>query len=364
MPESMTSKERVLAAADHRLADRVPMTFDAEKEIYAALHEHFGTDTKEGLFDRLGVDTWYVGPQGKAARKEDGDRSDGDEGSSTGMWGCRTKEVHYDGGSYGELCYSPLAGKDEISDIEAHPWPTAEALDFSHCHAEIAAHNDRAIIGTFGWGAYFRATYVRGMENLMMDFGLRPKYAERLIRTIADCTLAFLDKLLETCGDRIDLVYMADDYCSQLGPLFSPQVFKRMVVPYLGAAAEKVHARGKKFLLHCCGAVRPLLPMIIDAGVDLLEPIQIRAEGMDPQGLKRDFGKDLCFWGGVDLQRVLCKGTPRQVADEVRRLIDILGADGGYILGPGHTYIQVDSPAHNILAMYETGRTYHPWNAG
>ena len=166
----------------------------------------------------------------------------------------------------------------------------------------------------------------------MMDFGLRPKYAEHLIRTIADRTPGFLDKLLETCGDRIDLVYMADDYCSQLGPLFSPQVFRQMVVPYLRAATEKVHAHGKKFLLHCCGAVRPLLPMIIEAG--------------------------------VDLQQVLCQGSPQEVADEVRRLIDILGADGGYILGPGHTYIQVDAPVENILAMYETGRTHHPWNAG
>jgi len=96
-----------------------------------------------------------------------------------------------------------------------------------------------------------------------------------------------------------------------------------------------------------------LLPMIIEAGVDMLEPIQIRAEGMEPAGLKRDFGKDLCFYGGVDLQEILSRGTPQQVRDEVARLINILGQDGGYVLGPGHTYIQVDTPIENILSMYE-----------
>ena len=113
-----------------------------------------------------------------------------------------------------------------------------------------------------------------------------------------------------------------------------------------------------KFLLHVCGAVRPLLPLIIDAGVDMLEPIQIRAAGMEPAALKRDFGRHLCFYGGVDLQQVLRLGTPETVADEVKRLIDILGEGGGYILGPGHTYIQMDAPVENILAMYGTAAEY------
>jgi uroporphyrinogen decarboxylase len=130
------------------------------------------------------------------------------------------------------------------------------------------------------------------------------------------------------------------------------------VFPYLVEIAEKVHRHEKKLLLHVCGAVRPLLPMIIEAGVDMLEPIQISAEGMEPVGLKRDFGKDLCFYGGMDLQNTLCKGTPQQVADEVKRLIDILGDGGGYIIGPGHTYIQIDAPVANIMSMYETAFAY------
>ena len=192
----------------------------------------------------------------------------------------------------------------------------------------------------------------------MMDLALNPRYAHRLIDKIMEAMLGYLDVMLQRHGEGIDIIYMADDYCSQQGPLFSPAAFREYVMPYLRIAAEKVHQRGKKFLLHCCGAVRPLLPMIIEAGVDMLEPIQIRAEGMEPAGLKRDFGGDLCFYGGVDLQQVLSRGTPDTVADEVRRLIDILGRDGGFILGPGHTYIQVDCPMENILAMYESAKSY------
>jgi uroporphyrinogen decarboxylase len=196
------------------------------------------------------------------------------------------------------------------------------------------------------------------MEDLMMDFALRKEYARHLIDRIEERMMTFLDRMLTRHSEGIDIVYMADDYCSQLAPLFSPQTFEEFVFPYLSRVAEKVHRHDKKFLLHVCGAVRPLLPMIIEAGVDMLEPIQVRAKGMDPASLKRDFGKDLCFYGGVDLQRLLCQGTPQQVSDEVKRLINVLGENGGYILGPGHTYIQVDAPFENIMAMYETAYSH------
>ena len=353
----INSKSRVMAAANHRVADRTPITFDAEKEVFAALSRHLLTPTREALFDRLNVDTWMVLPKNfvfteAEARKEE----------KTALWGYRTRPAQYAGGSYDELCFSPLAGRDEIADIRKHVWPSATALDFSGVSNEARAHADRAVIGVFTWGAYHIATLVRGTEDLMLDFALRPQYADTLIKTIAERILAYLDILLERHSPGLDIIYMADDYCSQLGPMFSPATFKQIVMPYLKQVAERIHRHDKKFLLHVCGAVRPLLPMIIDAGVDMLEPIQIRAAGMEPAGLKKDFGRHLCFYGGLDLQEILCKGTPRQVADEARRLIDCLGRDGGYIFGPGHTYIQVDAPLANIMAMYEPAAHYHPWS--
>jgi uroporphyrinogen decarboxylase len=164
--------------------------------------------------------------------------------------------------------------------------------------------------------------------------------------------------MLHKHGEEIDIIYMADDYCSQDGPLFSPGDFREFVLPYLKELVNITHQYGKKFLLHVCGSVRSLLPMIIEAGVDMLEPIQVRAAGMAPEGLKRDFGQDICFYGGFDLQELLPKGSKEQVANEARHLIDVLGKNGGYIFGPGHTYIQADAPLENILTMYETAYSY------
>jgi len=345
----MTSKQRALAAVNHQTTDRIPITFDAEEEVYAALYDHLNLRTKEALFDRLHVDTWMILPGNFMYPKSEEQKTE-----KTSIWGYRVKVTAYSGGTYDELYFSPLAGKHEIADIRNHDWTGPQTLDFSHFQTEAQAHAGRAVIGVFTWGAYFIASFVRGMEELMMDFAMRSDYADYLIKTITEKILTALDTLLEEHGEGIDIVYMADDYCSQRGPLFSPDMFKHYVQPYLKEVAARCHKHDKKFLLHCCGAVRPLLPMIIDAGVDMLEPIQIRAEGMDPAGLKRDFGKHLCFYGGVDLQQILPKGTPQQVADEVRRLTDILGKGGGYIIGPGHTYIQPDTPLPNILMMYET----------
>lgn len=352
----MTSRERVLAAIRHETADRTAITFDAEIEVYNALHRHLGTTSKEELFDRLHVDTWMILPENFIYPKAYDDREE-----KVSIWGYHTTKARYSGGEYDELAVSPLAGKHDISAIDDHPWPDRGTLGFSHFTREAEAHRDRAIIGVFTWGPYFISTFVRGMEDLFMDFALRQDYAHHLIDTITGRSMMFLDEMLENHGDAIDIVYMADDYCSQLGPLFSPDMFREFVMPYLTKMVARVHEHGKAFLLHVCGAVRPLLPMIVEAGVDMLEPIQIRASGMEPEGLKRDFGKDICFYGGVDLQRVLCKGTPEEVSAEVRRLIDILGRDGGYIIGPGHTYIQIDAPMENIMAMYETANEYRPY---
>lgn len=351
----ITSKERVLKAVNHTISDRTPITFDAEIEVYDALHKHLGTQSKEELFDRLNVDTWMILPKNFIYTEE---YSDLDNKIST--WGYKIRKAYYSGGSYDELDESPLAGKHSLKDIDSHPWPEKGTLDFSHFTAEAYEHANRAVIGVFTWGPYFIATFVRGMEDLFIDFAIRKDYAHHLIDTITEKSLMFLDEMLDNHGGGIDIVYMADDYCSQLCPLFSPDMFREFVMPYLTRIVERVHRHGKAFLLHVCGAVRPLLPMIIEAGVDMLEPIQIRAEGMEPDGLKHDFGEDICFYGGVDLQKTLSSGTPGEVSDEVRRLIDILGKNGGYVIGPGHTYIQVDAPMENITAMYETAYSYRP----
>ena len=349
----ISSKERVLNAVNHLSTDGVPITFDAEKEVYQLLYKHFGTATKEELFNALNVDTWMLLP-GNFIYPE----SEDEKIVKTSVWGYKTKLVEYPGGRYDELFFSPLEGKDELTDIDELYLPEDDLLDFSHFVHEAEKHKDRAIIGAFTWGAYFLATHIRGFENLMLDFGMRQKYAEKLFERIGERCIHFIRRLLEENGDGIDIIYMADDYCSQQGPFFGPDDFDRYVVPYLKQVVDITHQHDKKFLLHVCGAVTPLLPKIIDIGVDMLEPIQVSANGMEPEKLKKEFGADLCFYGGMDIQEVLNRGTAEEVADETKRLIDILGKDGGYIFGPGHTYIQPDAPIENIITMYDTAVNY------
>ena len=213
---------------------------------------------------------------------------------------------------------------------------------------------ERAIIAHITHGAYFNATFLRGMEQFLVDMVLNEALAEGIIERAADYLFRSLDRLLEQASEGFDIFYLADDYCMASGPLFSPDVFKRLIKPYLRRIADTLHAHDKKFLLHVCGSVRLLLPEIIDSGVDMLEPIQHRAAGMDLKELKREFGADLCFYGSVDLLETLNKGSVKDVQKEVRRNMKILGKDGGLVIGPGHTYIQIDAPLENILAMYET----------
>ncbi|MBN2367242.1 MAG: hypothetical protein JXL67_13820, partial [Calditrichaeota bacterium] len=229
----MTSKERVLQAVNHKTADRVAITFDAEKEVYEMLYKNLNLKTKEALFDYLGVDTWMILPRNFIYPDEDLDKEE-----KTSIWGYKARVTPYSGGTYDELYHSSLAGKDEIDDIRNHHWPADDTVGFEHFPQEIAAHQDRAILGVFTWGAYFIATHVRGLENLMMDFALRKKYAEYLINTIAEKSMVYLNTMLEDYGAGIDIVYMADDYCSQQGPLFSPADFRKLVMPYLTKMVE------------------------------------------------------------------------------------------------------------------------------
>ncbi len=344
----MTSRERVLTAAAHREPDRLPITFDAEKEVIAKLMERFGVCTRDEVWDALHADTRLVGADHHFChiREENGIRYD--------FWGIGEKEQAYTGGTYWEYCHHPLAGLGTVGDIEAYDWPTPDELTFDTLRETRANNPDKAIIAHITHGGYFKATHLRGMEQFMMDLGEDPELAEAIVGRVTDYLFPALDRMCREAGDAFDIFYMADDFCSADGPLISPTMFRRFIKPYLARLAEIAHGHGKLFLLHVCGAVRPLLPDLIEAGVDMLEPIQTSAAGMDVEGLQRDFGDRIAFYGSIDLIRVLNRGTPEDVRQEARKNFRILGQGGGFIIGPGHTYIQPDAPLENILALYET----------
>ncbi|MFH1022204.1 MAG: uroporphyrinogen decarboxylase family protein [Planctomycetota bacterium] len=345
----MNGRERVLAAIAHREPDRLPATFDAEAGVKEVLKRHFGVRTDDELWRSLGVDTRLVGadhhhtPPGPAP-----------EGITLAFWGYGMRAVRNDFGETNEIVYHPLAAMETPEQIAAFPWPDAGELTFDAIRRSRRENPDAAIIAHITHGGYFNGTFMRGMEEFLVDLAGRPEMAEAVLAKATGYLFPAVERLCREAGDAFDIYYLADDFCTAQGPLVSPPLFRKYIKPYLARIARIVHAHGKFFLLHVCGSVRLFIPDLIEAGVDLLEPIQTTATGMEPEGLKRDFGDRLTFYGSIDLIHVLRKGSPGDVRAEVRRMFHVLGKGGGFIVGPSHTYIQPDVPLENILAMYAT----------
>jgi uroporphyrinogen decarboxylase len=198
------------------------------------------------------------------------------------------------------------------------------------------------------------------MENLLLMMGMDEKAACILFDKMLDLKLAYWRTALEELGDLVDVVTYADDYGTQVSQLISPAMFRKQLKPRVRQVFELQAqiAPYAKRLFHSDGNVRPLIPDLIEMGVDILNPVQATASDMDPTELKREFGQDLVFWGGgVDTQGILPTGKPQEVKDDVKRNIDALGVGGGYVFNTVHN-IQADVPPENILAMWEALREY------
>jgi uroporphyrinogen decarboxylase len=183
----------------------------------------------------------------------------------------------------------------------------------------------------------------------------RPHWVHFLCRKFTDFYLEDYTRAAELTRGRIDLYLLISDLGSQHGPLISTAMFREFVEPYLSEMIARIHQLGGRVLFHSCGAIAPLIPELIRLGVDILDPIQPAGPAMQPERLKAEFGSRLCFHGGIDMQELLPRGSPAQVAAEVGRYCDVLGAGGGYILAPAH-FFQPDVPPENILAVYQGAR--------
>jgi uroporphyrinogen decarboxylase len=171
-------------------------------------------------------------------------------------------------------------------------------------------------------------------------------------------------RALDLVGQDADVVFPGDDLGTQLGPQVSPAIYRRLIKPYQRRLFDVYHAKSPgKVLYHTCGSVVALIPDLIEIGVDVLNPVQVRATGMDPVRLKREYGRDLSFWGGIDTQEVLPRGAAEDVRQEVARRIGELGPSGGYVLNSVHN-VQPDVPPENIVAMFGAGREYGRYPTG
>lgn len=347
----MNSKERVLAAINHREPDRVPIDLWALSPVTDRLRTHLGADTDEGVWQALGIDLRSVWPAYCGPRLETFDDS-----SWVDWWGCRRKMM----GPFEEVIDAPLENAETVADLEAFEWPDADWFDAAGMRERCEALHQYAIVirdaGPYATCVLRVAMFLRTMPKFMMDMASTPDFATALVDRIAAVYLSLNRRILEAVGDLTDIYFIADDVGVQDKLMISPLMFRRFIKPSLTRFIQQAHEYGQKVMYHTCGAVRPLIPDFIEMGVDILDPIQVSARGMDPLELKQSYGDVLCFHGGLDIQTVLSGGTPDQVRAEVERLLQIMGPGGGFILAPTNN-VMPETPAENITAMYRTAQS-------
>lgn len=341
----MTSRERWLAVLTRQQPDRIPMDYWSTPEATDRLMKHLAVGDMDELYRRLHIDPLitvgprYIGPPIPAG--ED-------------VFGCRFRNVDYGTGAYDECVYSPLSQYESVEEIEAHyEWPSPDWWDYSHLAEQVEGKQDRAVRGG-GSEPFLTYKDLRGHEQAFMDLVVKPEIAHHCLDKLFALAYESTRRIFEQIPGKVNISYVAEDLGAQDGLMFSPAHIREFLLPRMKQMADLVHQGGAYVFHHDDGAIREIIPDLLELPIDALNPIQWRCKGMDRAALKRDFGDRLIFHGAMDNQYTLARGTLDEVKQEVADNIRILGHGGGYILAPCHN-IQPVSPPENIVAMYETG---------
>ncbi len=374
MMASMTPRERVLIALDHREPDRVPIDLSSAAATgihirsYARLLQALGIEEEIVLWDRasqlakpservlelVGADVRGVVMSGRRARA-----LDTPDDTIVDDWGTVWRMAP-EGTCYTPVSF-PLQGATQ-REIEAYAWPdgkdplrvSAAAVEAKRLHQET----NYATIAMLSWIPFLRGQYLRGFDTFLEDLLLRPAFAESIVDRIQHFQMDLATSFLQRAGAYVEVVGLGDDFSTQRGPTLSPRLWRRVFKPRLKEYLDLIHSKTRaKVWFHSCGSVHWAIRDLVDCGVDILNPVQPHAVDMDTIQLKREFGSELCFWGAVDTQQVLPFGTPDQVQDEVKRRIRDLAPGGGYVLASCHN-IEADVPGRNVWAMFQAAQRY------
>ncbi|HPC15652.1 MAG TPA: uroporphyrinogen decarboxylase family protein [Candidatus Hydrogenedentes bacterium] len=352
----MTAKERVRTAITHRQPDRTALDFSARGEVIEKLRQRLGLSGHASVEDRLGMDLRGVGPD-FARPCESLAYADPTLAIVNGdvhcdIWGVGFRPNQTSCGFYMDLALNPLQKAETVADIERHSWPSPDWWDYSHIEETAKAHADYWILG-HSRGIFEISWFLRGFGEFLSDLACEPARAEAVMDHVQAYLMERARRVLEAANGHMDMMEYNDDVGGQDGLLMAPDMWRRFLKPRMAAFIAMCKTHGVKVKYHSCGSVRAIIPDLIDIGVDVLNPIQARAAGMDAEELKREFGAHLTFNGGIDTQDLLPFAPVKTVREATRRLIDIVGKDGGLILAPSHVF-QDDVPLENIIAVYET----------
>ena len=348
----MNSRERILAAISREPVDRIPTDIWSTGEAWQKLRDHFGEDAD--IMSELHIDGMnhvaprYIGPP--LPKVPAGEHVD--------YWGLRRKLVPHEGGAYPELVYHPLGEAKSIDDLKGYQWPQADWFDYSRMREQARVKREKRVVQAGYMAPFYFHNLLRGLERSLMDPLLDPELTHQMISRITDFFLDYHRRMFEACDGLIDLSQVTDDLGAQTGPLMSLEMYREFYAPHHKRCIDLCKEFGIKVFHHDDGGCRPFVPLLVDMGIDILNPVQWKCSGMDMEELKGSFGDRICFHGGVENQEILPFGTPEDVRAEVRHCIDALGSDGtGYILASSHN-IQVVSPVENIIAMYDEAYRY------
>jgi uroporphyrinogen decarboxylase len=377
---AMTHRERVLKTINHQEADRVPLDLGGMSvstiniHAYTRLVQYLGLDIPidllsarsltarihETILQHFDVDTRLLTPvflEDKRNAARHSYRSEADE--YTDEWGVlwrKTPDGHY------YVAQVPFTGDVTVKDVENYAWPDPQNPQWTaglpKAATQLRQQTDCAILMGFPGRLMSLGQFLRGFAPWLEDLLLHQDFVHALLDRGLAVQLAIGKRMLEAVGDHVDIVYIQDDLGMQTGPIFSPQIYRQIFKPRQKQIVEAIRQQtGAKILLHSDGSLYPIIGDLIDVGFDILNPIQVSAKNMDAKRLKKEFGRDLTFWGAIDTQRVLPFGTPQEVKAEVKRLIEELGAGGGYVVSSVHN-IQAEVPPENIVAMCEAVLEY------
>ncbi len=343
MGRGWSGRERVLCALAREQPDRVPADIWAEPSVWAKLRRELGCRSRAEVCAALQTDVRWIEPAYPPDTERDGVRQN--------MWGERWRLADTALGRDWQHIGGALAGAESLEDLMRFPWPSPGQADYSTLAAQVEAAGDCAVF--YGNADFFeRPALLRGLERFLLDLVERPDWVRFLQDTFLDFFIEDFHRAMEATGGRIEAFLCLTDLGSQDRLLLGPEARRAFITPALRRLADTVHGEGVKLLFHSCGSIREVIPELIEAGVDILNPIQPAARGMEPEGLKRSFGDRLAFHGGIDIQYLLPLESAEAVRRETRRRAEILGQGGGYILAPSHN-LQEDIPVENIRAMYD-----------
>lgn len=346
----MDHKARALAPFKGQSMDRFPMWYGASPETTKLLMKHLGTTSEdEALYTILDVDyktirPRYIGPQLEKF----------DDGSFMSEWGVKRGGYHV-----GMSLSHPLVDLNTAREVEEYKhYPNPDHFDCKISDEQKEWAKDRCLIGAT-WAPFFHDSMeLVGMEKLFMEMYYNPAFVEAVIEKVFEFYYEVDRRTFEQNPGVLDMYFIGNDFGSQRALLISPDMWRRFYKPYLKKLMDQAKRAGCVTAVHSCGDIHEVIPDLIEVGVDAINPIQVNAENMDPQTLVNEYGNDVVFFGGIDENHILLNESPEKVREETRRIIDILGSRGKYIVAASHDYLLPEIPSQNIVAMFDEAKKY------